>query len=65
MEETKGLPFNPQDVAMGAASNIVCNIIFGERFDYKDPVFKNYLRAINGIANAGRPIGFDLKWFAF
>ncbi|XP_064648389.1 cytochrome P450 2J4-like [Lineus longissimus] len=71
INDTKGLPYNPQDMAMGAASNIVCNIIFGQRFDYKDKDFIKYLRAINRISNAGTNSADDartpvfFKWMRF
>ncbi|XP_018425391.1 PREDICTED: cytochrome P450 2K1-like [Nanorana parkeri] len=36
-----GEPFNTTLIINCAVSNVICSIIFGERFDYDDPMFKN------------------------
>ncbi|XP_072919910.1 cytochrome P450 2C38-like isoform X4 [Hemitrygon akajei] len=37
--DKKGEPFNPNFLLRGAASNIICSITFGKRFDYEDKQF--------------------------
>ncbi|XP_077306135.1 cytochrome P450 2K1-like [Lithobates pipiens] len=39
-----GEPFDTLVIMSCAVSNVICAIIFGERFDYNDPIFKNLLR---------------------
>ncbi|XP_070592857.1 cytochrome P450 2C11-like [Erythrolamprus reginae] len=34
-----GQPFDPRRSCAGAVSNVICAVIFGNRFDYKDPTF--------------------------
>ncbi|XP_070793566.1 cytochrome P450 2C20-like isoform X2 [Pituophis catenifer annectens] len=36
---TKGQPFNPRRIFASAVSNVICAVIFGNRFDYKDKAF--------------------------
>ncbi|XP_060704043.1 cytochrome P450 2D15-like [Hemiscyllium ocellatum] len=42
-EKTKGLPFDPHFIVMCAVSNIICSIVFGERFEYQDKSFLGFL----------------------
>uniref|UniRef100_A0A3Q2XZX3 Cytochrome P450, family 2, subfamily N, polypeptide 13 n=1 Tax=Hippocampus comes TaxID=109280 RepID=A0A3Q2XZX3_HIPCM len=37
MEEHKGELFDPADLLNRAVANIICQVIFGRRFDYSDP----------------------------
>ncbi|XP_018422661.1 PREDICTED: cytochrome P450 2H2-like isoform X1 [Nanorana parkeri] len=37
--KSKGKPINPMNLLKLAASNVICSIIFGERFDYEDEKF--------------------------
>ncbi|XP_074552018.1 cytochrome P450 2K1-like [Halichoeres trimaculatus] len=37
--EKKGKPFDPADPVNHAVSNIICSIVYGNRFEYDDPVF--------------------------
>ncbi|XP_041052611.1 cytochrome P450 2D26-like [Carcharodon carcharias] len=45
-EDEKGLPFDPHFIVTCATSNIICSIIFGERFEYKDKKFLGFLKTI-------------------
>ncbi|KFQ85954.1 Cytochrome P450 2H1 [Phoenicopterus ruber ruber] len=39
IRNTHGRPFNPGNFLIHAVSNIICSIIFGDRFDYEDKKF--------------------------
>ncbi|KAK6474146.1 cytochrome P450 2K1-like [Huso huso] len=43
----KGKPFDPQIIINSAVSNIICSIVFGDRFDYGDAQFLNLQRIVN------------------
>ncbi|MGH0166561.1 UNVERIFIED_CONTAM: hypothetical protein FKN15_054489 [Acipenser sinensis] len=43
----KGKPFDPQIIINSAVSNIICSIVFGDRFDYGDTQFLNLQRIVN------------------
>ncbi|XP_041090073.1 cytochrome P450 2K3-like isoform X2 [Polyodon spathula] len=43
----KGKAFDPQIIINSAVSNIICSIVFGDRFDYNDPQFLNLQRILN------------------
>ncbi|MGH0133973.1 UNVERIFIED_CONTAM: hypothetical protein FKN15_062723 [Acipenser sinensis] len=43
----KGKPFDPQIIINSAVSNIICSIVFGDRFDYGDAQFLNLQRLLN------------------
>uniref|UniRef100_A0A8C6YDP3 Uncharacterized protein n=1 Tax=Naja naja TaxID=35670 RepID=A0A8C6YDP3_NAJNA len=36
---TKGQPFDPRRIFASAVSNVICAVVFGNRFDYKDKTF--------------------------
>ncbi|ETE57674.1 Cytochrome protein [Ophiophagus hannah] len=36
---TKGQPFDPRRIFASAVSNVICAVVFGHRFDYKDKTF--------------------------
>ncbi|NXF13955.1 CP2J2 protein, partial [Smithornis capensis] len=44
-----GNPFDPQFTLTNAVSNIICNLIFGNRFDYHDEDFQKLLRLLREI----------------
>ncbi|XP_060703981.1 cytochrome P450 2D14-like isoform X2 [Hemiscyllium ocellatum] len=46
-ENAKGLPFDPHISLNNATSNIICSIIFGERFDYQDEKFHKFLHYLS------------------
>ncbi|XP_039178242.1 cytochrome P450 2C5-like [Crotalus tigris] len=39
MAATKGQPFDPRRNLASAVSNVICAVVFGNRFDYKDQTF--------------------------
>ncbi|XP_015670697.1 cytochrome P450 2C20-like [Protobothrops mucrosquamatus] len=39
MAATKGQPFDPRRIFSSAVSNVICAVVFGNRFDYKDRTF--------------------------
>nr|XP_023650395.1 cytochrome P450 2J2-like isoform X1 [Paramormyrops kingsleyae] len=44
---TQGQPFDPQFILNNAVSNIICCLVFGDRFDYNDSYFRTLLKIIN------------------
>ncbi|XP_054247361.1 cytochrome P450 2K4-like [Indicator indicator] len=42
-----GKPFDTKMILNNAVSNVICSILFGERFEYDDPVFLTLLKMIN------------------
>ncbi|XP_039596211.1 cytochrome P450 2K1-like [Polypterus senegalus] len=46
-ESHKGQPFNPKMIINSAVSNIICSIIFGDRFDYQDSHFLHLQTIMN------------------
>ncbi|XP_057219386.1 cytochrome P450 2B4-like [Triplophysa rosa] len=58
MCKTKGTAFDPQHVIQNAVSNIICSIVFGDRFEYDNKLFANLLKILNeNIVLAGSLIG--------
>ncbi|XP_021483149.1 cytochrome P450 2C26-like isoform X1 [Meriones unguiculatus] len=47
LRKTKGLPCDPTFILYCASSNIICSIVFQNRFDYKDRDFLNLLEKLN------------------
>ena len=47
ISDKKGQPFDPQTAITNAVSNVICSIVFGERFPYDDIEFKAILDLIN------------------
>ncbi|XP_046583344.1 cytochrome P450 2J4-like [Haliotis rubra] len=47
LEEQKGRGFNIQLLVQNAVSNVICSIIFGKRFEYTDPLFVKFLKALD------------------
>ncbi|XP_048833566.1 cytochrome P450 2J1-like [Brienomyrus brachyistius] len=46
---TQGQPFDPQFIVNNAVSNIICCLVFGDRFDYSDSNFQTMLKLINEV----------------
>ncbi|XP_030626556.1 cytochrome P450 2J2 [Chanos chanos] len=47
MESQKGNAFDPASLFNNAVSNIICQLVFGRRFEYSDHAFQTMLRAIS------------------
>ncbi|XP_030074124.1 cytochrome P450 2A4-like [Microcaecilia unicolor] len=47
IRKTKELPFDPTTFFSQAVSNVICSIVFGNRFDYDDKEFHHLLKMIN------------------
>ncbi|XP_050391263.1 cytochrome P450 2B5 isoform X1 [Patella vulgata] len=43
LDEKNGEDVNPQKIIQTAVSNIICSIVFGDRFEYNDPLFTKFL----------------------
>ncbi|KAM4873322.1 cytochrome P450 2J2 [Thomomys bottae] len=49
IENEKGQPFNPQFKINNAVSNIICSVVFGDRFEYQDGQFQKMLKLLDEI----------------
>ncbi|XP_067674837.1 cytochrome P450 2B4-like [Haliotis asinina] len=49
VEEKKGQGFNIERLVQNAVSNVICSIVFGKRFEYTDPVFVRFLKAMDEL----------------
>uniref|UniRef100_A0A3P9CIJ8 Cytochrome P450 2J6-like n=1 Tax=Maylandia zebra TaxID=106582 RepID=A0A3P9CIJ8_9CICH len=47
--DNQGKPFNTQSLINNAVSNIICCLVFGNRFDYTDKEFQSILQKFNKI----------------
>ncbi|XP_059334117.1 cytochrome P450 2J2-like [Ammospiza nelsoni] len=45
--DEQGNPFNPQLKITNAVANVICSLIFGNRFDYDDEDFQRLLKLMN------------------
>ncbi|KAM8893197.1 cytochrome P450 2F2-like [Spinachia spinachia] len=44
LEQSVGKSFSPQNMFHNAASNIICQVLFGKRFEYEDEIIKTVVR---------------------
>ncbi|XP_027645277.1 cytochrome P450 2C31-like isoform X2 [Falco biarmicus] len=49
INKTKGTPFDPTFMLSCAVSNVICSIVFGKRYDYKDKKFLALMNNMNNI----------------
>ncbi|KAI4530643.1 hypothetical protein MG293_019532 [Ovis ammon polii] len=49
LRKTNGLPCDPTFILGCAPCNVICSIIFQNRFDYKDPAFLDLMERLNEI----------------
>ncbi|XP_068105561.1 cytochrome P450 2G1-like [Hyperolius riggenbachi] len=62
--KTEGTPFDPTFFLSCAVSNIICSVVFGNRFDFDDQRFLSLLKYINGILRfMGTPLNLLLYNF--
>ncbi|XP_063061778.1 cytochrome P450 2A13-like [Engraulis encrasicolus] len=58
LRDTKSSPFNPAVLLSRAVSNVICALVFGERFSYDDANFLQLLRTISDtIRFQSTPLG--------
>ncbi|XP_061073770.1 cytochrome P450 2M1-like [Conger conger] len=43
--------FNPNNLLSNAVSNVICSVVFGQRFEYHDPQFTFLLHGLDGYFN--------------
>lgn len=48
-EETKSAPVNPAPFLIRTVSNVICSLVFGQRFEYEDKMFLHLLQIISNI----------------
>ncbi|XP_072416338.1 uncharacterized protein [Chiloscyllium punctatum] len=59
IEAYKGQPFNPTIQLNSAVANIICSIVFGDRFDYEDEKFVSLVKRVNeNIQLVGSPVAY-------
>ncbi|XP_018114301.1 cytochrome P450 2D15-like [Xenopus laevis] len=51
-QSEQGRPFNPHYSINTAVSNIICSIVFGDRFEYDDEKFQKLLRLLDAALKA-------------
>ncbi|XP_030632104.1 cytochrome P450 2F2 isoform X1 [Chanos chanos] len=44
LEKSAGKPMDPQTLFHDAASNIICTVLFGKRYDYEDKFLKRFIK---------------------
>ena len=49
IESKGGEPFDPSVILTNSVSNIICSVVFGQRFDYEDQTFHKILGLINNL----------------
>ncbi|XP_066047438.1 cytochrome P450 2C19-like [Chamaea fasciata] len=49
INKTKGASFDPTFMLSCAVSNVICSIVFGKRYDYKDKKFLTLMNNMNNI----------------
>ncbi|XP_075278894.1 cytochrome P450 2C19-like [Opisthocomus hoazin] len=49
IDKTKGTSFDPTFMLSCAVSNVICSIVFGKRYDYKDKKFLSLMNNMNNI----------------
>ncbi|XP_073497671.1 cytochrome P450 2C20-like [Phyllobates terribilis] len=49
LRKTGDTPFDPTDLLRLAVSNVICSIVFGERFDYQDEKFMTLLSLLKEL----------------
>ncbi|NXM23990.1 CP2C8 protein, partial [Oxyruncus cristatus] len=49
ISKTKGTPFDPTFMLSCSISNVICSIVFGKRYDYKDEKFLGLMKNMNNI----------------
>ncbi|KAM9439753.1 cytochrome P450 2C20-like [Clarias gariepinus] len=53
MKETNSAPFDPTFFLSRAVSNIICALVFGQRFSYEDSHFLRLLQILTGVFRFG------------
>ncbi|XP_032992179.1 cytochrome P450 2C16-like [Lacerta agilis] len=49
VEATQGQNFDPSNHVLSAVANVICSVLFGSRYDYKDQDFQEYLCILMGF----------------
>ncbi|XP_056393992.1 cytochrome P450 2G1-like isoform X2 [Hyla sarda] len=49
MKKNEDTPFDPTSLLTLAVSNVICSVVFGERFDYEDTKFRTLLTLLKEI----------------
>ncbi|XP_041646822.1 cytochrome P450 2J4-like [Cheilinus undulatus] len=56
----QGRPFNAQQLLSNAVSNVICCLVFGERYEYTDKQFQSILHAFNEIVYVQGTLGAQM-----
>ncbi|XP_029005195.1 cytochrome P450 2J4-like [Betta splendens] len=56
----QGKPFNAQSLINNAVSNIICCLVFGERYEYSDKQYQRILHCFNEIVHLQGSVGIQI-----
>uniref|UniRef100_A0AAQ4QFN5 Cytochrome P450, family 2, subfamily X, polypeptide 9 n=1 Tax=Gasterosteus aculeatus aculeatus TaxID=481459 RepID=A0AAQ4QFN5_GASAC len=66
LEKSIGKSFSPQNMFHNAASNIICQVLFGKRFEYQDETMKTLVQCFTENAKiANGPWAMVIRSFTF
>ncbi len=49
LRATEGKPYNPASLMEVSVANIICSMLFGERYDHNNDEFKSFLNAVDDV----------------
>ncbi|KAJ8009995.1 hypothetical protein DPEC_G00069950 [Dallia pectoralis] len=53
VRSTKAMPFDPQPFLSRTVSNVICSLVFGQRFSYEDDNFRHLLTILSSLLRFG------------
>ncbi len=67
LQATEGKPYNPDRLIAVSVANIICSMLFGERYDHDDDEFKSFIEAIDNVLLAIEECGpaVYVPWLRF
>lgn len=65
LEDEKGQPMDPRQLLQPSVSNVICFLVFGKRFNYDDPKFKDLLNWLHEIVTDFNSVVNIIPWLRF
>lgn len=59
----QGKPFDAKPLVHNAVSNIICCLVFGERFEYTDQKYQNILQAFDDVVQLQGSVSVQVSPF--